>query len=270
MALNALATALSGKMVHSYVKIADTQGQIVGLGFGRNNMARLSYAHWTNLPQAQASKLTAYNQEKRSRVVGGALLNAFADTGVLEGRLSPIFSSGSDNMASGSVDSGRANDIVMTVKRRAGNFKKKSFDLIEFKNTEGVFAGIIIELNRGQLTMLRRYLTKYADWQKISAKNNIRNTEKSLGLLEYPIDRKTYSGSLLPDYVIYDVVFVTNNRAKPSLRFVKYQGACDGPKKIAHSSCRQTGITSASPDQGRAMLDLIDGRGERDKSDLLR
>lgn len=69
----------SGKMRYGYIQLSKNRtGALMGRGFGRNNTHSLDYSTW-NVSLSDAQSVQAFNTEKKARLVGGSLVNAFFD-----------------------------------------------------------------------------------------------------------------------------------------------------------------------------------------------
>ncbi len=95
-----------GSMRHGYLQINDTKvGRIIGLGFGRNNRADVSYSHWSNIDATQKNAIQSFNKDKTSKVVGGTLVNAYFD---LFEDMPSLFNGSKTNMANAATSASPA------------------------------------------------------------------------------------------------------------------------------------------------------------------
>lgn len=69
----------SGKMRYGYIQLTKNRtGVLLGRGFGRNNQSSLDYTTW-NVSAYDAQAVQFFNTEKKARLVGGSLVNAYFD-----------------------------------------------------------------------------------------------------------------------------------------------------------------------------------------------
>lgn len=79
-ALPKLLDAISGgKMRYGYIQLnKNGSGALIGRGFGRNNTSGLDYTTW-KVDSNAALSVQSFNTDKKARLVGGSLVNAYFD-----------------------------------------------------------------------------------------------------------------------------------------------------------------------------------------------
>lgn len=250
-----LEETLRGRMRYAEIIIKDMRnGSVVAEGAGRSHMSSgFDYSGWT-ISANQRAAVQSFNATRNGRKAFGAVINAYYD-------LAPNTFNASGSAASAGTPQSAASLTQSEMRMDydpVGAFSSRTgrIPLVTFVSLGGVLDDPVFDVTMEHLDDAKAIMVKFADWQRTSAENNIRNVEKPIGEILYT----NYAGDV-PSATVVEFVFRIDGAGSAMLYAKQKFGGCRSTRDpgLCRSASRRGGFIS--PEEAAEIIYLVDNFG---------